>query len=292
MTHAISIDVEDWYQVSDFEEIVEFSAWQWYESRIIANTERVLALLNEAGVRGTFFVLAWNAERHPELPRLIAAAGHEIATHGYTHRLAYEQGPHAFRDDVERSKKLLEDLTGTPVLGYRAPSFSITARSLWALDVLLDLGFRYDSSIFPVRDALYGIPGAQRTPFPIGRNGQVLVEFPLSTVRFAGRTLPLGGGAYMRLLPYAYTRWGLRRLEREGLQGVLYFHPWELDPEQPRLKVRGKRGFSTHYLRLHSTEGKVRRLLGDFRFAPIASVLGLEMSSPPAMHCERSAAGR
>jgi polysaccharide deacetylase family protein (PEP-CTERM system associated) len=273
--HGFSVDVEDWYQVSDFEEVVEFSAWRWYESRVIGNTERILGMLAEARVKATFFVLAWNAERHPALPRMIAAAGHEVATHGYAHRLAYEVGEAAFRADVERSKKLLEDLTGTPVLGYRAPSFSITARSLWALDVLLDLGFRYDSSIFPVRDPLYGIPNAHRFPFPVTRAGQSLTEFPVSTVRVGGRTLPLGG-AYLRLLPYGYTRWGLHRLEREGHPALLYMHPWELDPDQPRVRVRGKRGFSTHYLRLRSTERKIRRLLAEFQFAPVARLLGLE----------------
>ena len=275
MTHAFSVDVEDWYQVSDFEEIVEFSAWRWYESRVIANTERTLALLDEAGVRATFFILAWNVHRHPELPRMISAAGHEIGSHGYSHGLAYEMGQEPFRRDVERSKKLLEDITGTPVVGYRAPSFSITTRSLWALDVLLDLGFQYDSSIFPVRDTLYGIPGARRFPFPITRNGRTLTEFPMSTVRYAGRTLPVGGGAYLRLLPYWYTRWGLRRLERERRSAILYVHPWELDPDQPRVRVRGKRGLSTHYYRLRTTEGKLRQLLSDFRFAPVAQVLQL-----------------
>jgi polysaccharide deacetylase family protein (PEP-CTERM system associated) len=275
VTHAFSIDVEDWYQVSDFEEVVEFSAWRWYESRIIQNTERLLALLAEARVAATFFILAWNVKRHPELPRMIAAAGHEIASHGYGHGLAYEIGPEPFRQDVERSKKLLEDITGTPVLGYRAPSFSITKRSLWALDVLLDLGFQYDSSIFPVRDPLYGIPGARRFPFAVTRNGRTLTEFPISTVRWAGRTLPVGGGAYLRLMPYRYTRWGLRRLEQERRPAILYVHPWELDPGQPRISVRGKRGISTHYFRLRSTEAKVRRLLAEFRFAPVAHVLHL-----------------
>jgi polysaccharide deacetylase family protein (PEP-CTERM system associated) len=275
VTHAFSIDVEDWYQVSDFEEVVEFSAWRWYESRIIQNTERLLGLLAEARVAATFFILAWNVKRHPELPRMIATAGHEIASHGYAHGLAYELGPEPFRQDVERSKKLLEDVTGTPVVGYRAPSFSITKRSLWALDVLLDLGFQYDSSIFPVRDPLYGIPGARRFPFPVTRNGRTLTEFPISTVRWAGRTLPVGGGAYLRLMPYRYTRWGLRRLEKERRPAILYVHPWELDPGQPRISVRGKRGISTHYFRLRTTEGKVRRLLAEFQFAPVAQVLSL-----------------
>ena len=194
IVHAFSVDVEDWYQVSDFEELVEFSAWRWYESRIIGNTERILGLLAEARIKATFFILAWNAERHPALPRMIAAAGHEIASHGYAHRLAYDIGADAFRADVERSKKLLEDLTGQEVVGYRAPSFSVTARSLWAIDVLLDLGFRYDSSILPVRDQLYGIPNAHRFPYPITREGQSLTEFPVSTVRLGPRTVPLGDG--------------------------------------------------------------------------------------------------
>lgn len=275
MTHAFSVDVEDWYQVSDFEEVVHFTAWHRYERRVMQNTERVLALLDAAGTKGTFFILSWNAERHPELARLIAGAGHEIASHGYGHGLAYEQGEAVFRRDVERSKKLLEDITGTPVLGYRAPSFSITNRSLWALDVLLDLGFLYDSSIFPIQDSLYGIAGAERFPYPITRNGRTLTEFPISTIRIGGRTLPLGGGAYLRLLPYAYTRWGLKRLQREGRTAILYVHPWELDPGQPRIRARGKRGVSTHYYRLRTTEGKLRRLLIEFRFAPVAKVLGL-----------------
>jgi polysaccharide deacetylase family protein (PEP-CTERM system associated) len=279
VTHAFSVDVEDWYQVSDFEEIVEFSAWRWYESRVRQNTERILGLLAEAGMTATFFILAWNAKRHPELPRMIAAAGHEIASHGYGHGLAYEVGQDAFRQDVERSKKLLEDATGVPVYGYRAPSFSITKRSLWALDVLLDLGFRYDSSIFPVSDPLYGIPGARRFPFRITRDGRSLTEFPISTVRVGGRTLPLGGGAYLRLLPYQYTRWGLRRIEREQRPAMMYIHPWELDPGQPRIRVRGKRGVSTHYYRLQSTEAKVRRLLSEFTFAPVAQVLDLDLNA-------------
>jgi polysaccharide deacetylase family protein (PEP-CTERM system associated) len=275
VTHAFSVDVEDWYQVSDFEDVVAFSDWHSYERRVVQNTERILELLRDAGTKATFFVLSWNAERHPELVRAIADEGHEIASHGYGHGIAYEIGERAFRQDVERSKKLLEDLAGTPVLGYRAPSFSITTRSLWALDVLIELGFRYDSSIYPIQDSLYGIPGAERFPFPITRNGRTMTEVPIATVRWAGRTLPVGGGAYLRLLPYRYTHWGLRRLEREGRPAVLYLHPWELDPDQPRIRSRGKRGLSTHYFRLRSTEGKVKRLLSDFQFAPVATVLGL-----------------
>jgi polysaccharide deacetylase family protein (PEP-CTERM system associated) len=277
MLNAFSVDVEDWYQVSDFESVVEFSRWDEYESRVVANTERVLALLDEHRVSGTFFILTWNAERHPELVRRIADAGHEIASHGYRHRLIYEQTPAEFRDDLLRSKKILEDLTGRPVWGYRAPSFSLTAASLWALDVLLESGFRYDSSIFPVSDRLYGIPGARRFPFVIRHDGdRELVEFPMSTARAMNRNWPLGGGAYLRLFPYAYMRWGIRRVNAEGQPALVYVHPWELDPGQPRIAARGKRGISTHYINLRRTEGRLRALLRDFPFVPMRQVLGLE----------------
>jgi polysaccharide deacetylase family protein (PEP-CTERM system associated) len=277
MINAFSVDVEDWYQVSDFESAVDFSAWDRYESRVLRNTERVLAVLDEHGVKGTFFVLTWNAERHPEVVRRIADQGHEIASHGYRHRLIYEQSPAEFRDDILRSKKILEDLTGHAVWGYRAPSFSLTAASLWALDVLLECGMRYDSSIFPVSDRLYGIPGARRFPFVIRTDGErQLVEFPMTTARALGRNWPLGGGAYLRLFPYGYMRWGIRRVNREGQPAVVYVHPWELDPGQPRIKAAGKRGVSTHYINLGRTEGRLRRLLRDFSFARVRDVLGIE----------------
>jgi polysaccharide deacetylase family protein (PEP-CTERM system associated) len=276
LINAFSVDVEDWYQVSDFEEVVDFSAWDSYESRVVRNTERVLGLLDECGIKGTFFVLTWNAERHPELIRTIARGGHEIASHGYRHRLIYEQSPEEFRDDIMRSKKILEDITGTPVWGYRAPSFSLTGASLWALDVLLDCGMRYDSSIFPVSDRLYGIPGARRFPFAIRDDGdRRLVEFPMTTARAVGRNWPLGGGAYLRLFPYAYMRWGIRRVNREAQPAIVYMHPWEVDPDQPRIKARGKRGVSTHYINLSRMEGRLRRLLRDFSFAPVRDVIGL-----------------
>jgi len=275
--NAFSVDVEDWYQVADFDAVIPFESWDGQESRVLASTERVLALLDEFGVKGTFFVLTWNAERHPEVVRRIGAGGHEIATHGYAHRIVYEQTPDQFRNDVERAKKTLEDITGTAVLGYRAPSFSFTQRSLWAPDVLLDLGFRYDSSVFPVRDALYGMPDAQRFPYVIReRDGRRLIEFPITTTPFLGRNLPLGGGGYLRVFPYAYMRWGMRRVNhREGKPAMFYLHPWEVDPGQPRVKTAGKRGFSSHYVNLARTEHKLRRLLGDFRFAPIRDLLEL-----------------
>ena len=274
--NAFSVDVEDWYQVADFDAVVGFADWDRHESRVARNTDRILALCDEAGVRGTFFVLTWNAERHPEIVRRIAAAGHEIASHGYAHRLIYEQTPETFRDDIIRAKATLEDITGTAVLGYRAPSASVTPRSLWALDVLLDVGLRYDSSIFPIRDTLYGLPDADRFPHVIRRrDGRELLEFPLATTRLFGRNVPLAGGGWLRVFPYRYTRWALRRVNREGHPAVAFVHPWEVDPEQPRMRTAGRRGFSTHYVGLRGTYGKLRRLFRDFRFLPLRDVLGL-----------------
>ena len=274
--NAFSVDVEDWYQVADFDAVVGFADWDRYESRVARNTDRILALCDEVGVRGTFFVLTWNAERHPDIVRRIVAAGHEIASHGYAHRLIYEQTPETFRDDITRAKATLEDITGTAVLGYRAPSASVTPRSLWALDVLLDVGLRYDSSIFPIRDTLYGLPDADRFPHVIRRrDGRELLEFPLATTRLFGRNVPLAGGGWLRVFPYRYTRWAMRRVNREGHPAVAFVHPWELDPEQPRMRTAGRRGFSTHYVGLRGTYGKLRRLFRDFRFAPLRDVLGL-----------------
>jgi len=275
--NAFSVDVEDWYQVADFDAVIPFPDWDRYESRVERNTDAILALLAESGCHGTFFVLTWNAERHPAIVRRIAAAGHEVATHGYAHRIVYEQTREEFRDDVERAKKTLEDIVGEAVFGYRAPSFSFTRRSAWAPDVLLDLGFRYDSSVFPVRDSLYGMPDAERFPYVIReRDGRRLVEFPITTTALLGRNLPLGGGAYLRVFPYRYLRWGMRRVNRRERQpAVVYIHPWEIDPGQPRMKTAGKRGFSSHYVNLGRTEAKLRRLLRDFRFAPLRAVLDL-----------------
>jgi polysaccharide deacetylase family protein (PEP-CTERM system associated) len=274
IVNAFSVDVEDWFQVSDFEDQVRLEDWDRYESRVVANTRRLLRLLAEFRVKGTFFILTWNAERHPALVEEIAAEGHEIATHGYAHRLVYEQGKDLYRRDLERSQEILMRILGRPARGYRAPSFSVTAKSMWALDVMLECGIDYDSSIFPVRDSLYGVPGALRFPFVIHSLGQRnLIEFPMSTARLGSRNLPLGGGAYLRLLPYSYMRWGMRRVNREGQSAIVYLHPWEIDPHQPRLRSRGKRGISTHYVNLHAMEDKLRRLLSDFRFAPVRDVL-------------------
>ena len=275
--NAFSVDVEDWYQVADFDAVVPFDSWDRYESRIRRNTEKILAVMHEFGVKGTFFILTWNAERHPEVVRTIQAAGHEIASHGYAHRIVYEQTREQFAADVGRAKKTLEDITGESVLGYRAPSFSFTAKSQWGPDVLLEQGYRYDSSVFPVKDSLYGMPDAERFPYVIReKEGRRLVEFPITTTELFGRNLPLGGGGYLRLLPYVYMKWGMRRVNRQEGQGtVFYIHPWEVDPDHPRMKTAGRRGFSSHYVNLASTEGKLRRLLRDFRFAPMRDCLDL-----------------
>ena len=274
VTNAFSVDVEDWFQVSDFEEKVRLEDWDSYQPRVVENTRRLLRILAEFRVKGTFFVLTWNAERYPHLVEEIAAEGHEVATHGFSHRLVYDQGRDLYRQDLERSVTVLDRILGRPPRGYRAPSFSVTSRSMWALDVMLETGLEWDSSIFPVRDSLYGVPGALRFPFVIHAQGtKRLVEFPMTTARVGARNLPLGGGAYLRLLPYAYMRWGMRRVNRESEAAIVYLHPWEIDPLQPKLKTRGKRGISTHYVNLHAMEDKLRRLLSDFRFAPVSQVL-------------------
>jgi polysaccharide deacetylase family protein (PEP-CTERM system associated) len=276
MINALSIDVEDWYQVSDFESVVQFSEWDRYESRVVRNTHRVMNLLAKHNIRGTFFILTWNAERFPELVKEIDAAGHEVATHGYAHRLVYTQTAAEFREDLRRSLAILGDATGKPVIGYRAPSFSITKDSIWALDILLELGIRYDSSIFPLRDKLYGIADSYRFPYVVRQDGsRELIEFPMSTVRVRQTNLPLAGGAYFRLLPYAFFRWGMKKLNQEERSAVLYLHPWEIDPDQPRISARGKRGYSSHYWNLRATEKKLARLLQDFSFAPMREVLAL-----------------
>jgi polysaccharide deacetylase family protein (PEP-CTERM system associated) len=269
----MSVDVEDYFHVSVFDGIVPRSRWEGMESRVVRNTERVLDLFDEYGVRSTFFVLGWVAERHRGLVRSIAARGHEVASHGYAHRLVYDQTPAAFRDDVRRAKQLLEDAAGCRVDGFRAPSYSITPRSLWALDILIDEGYRYDSSIFPIRHDRYGIPVSPREPFLIERERGALMEVPGSTVRLGPLNLPIAGGGYFRILPYGWTRWGIARLnQQENRPAVFYFHPWEIDAEQPRLSV-GWLGRFRHYRNLDQTELRLRSLLTEFRFGTVASLL-------------------
>jgi polysaccharide deacetylase family protein (PEP-CTERM system associated) len=273
IVNAMSVDVEDYFHVSVFDGIVPRAQWAQMESRVCANTTRLLDLFAEFDVRSTFFVLGWVAERYPHLVKTIADGGHEIASHGYAHRLIYDQTPAKFREDVRKAKQLLEDASGCAVLGYRAPSYSITPRSLWALDILIEEGYRYDSSIFPIRHDRYGIPVSPREPFPIERDSGTLMEVPGSTVRVGQLNLPIAGGGYFRLLPYQWTRWGIARLNAvEQQAAVFYIHPWEIDPEQPRLQA-GWLGRLRHYRNLDQTEARLRALLTDFRFSTVGSLL-------------------
>lgn len=274
IVNALTIDVEDYYQVSAFESVVADTAWDHYESRVERNTLRLLDLLDTYHTKATFFVLGWVAERHPSLIRTLATRGHEVASHGYGHQRIYLQTPEQFRRETQRSKALLEDLLGQAILGYRAASYSITKRSLWALDILREAGFVYDSSIFPIRHDLYGIPDAPRFCYPLTLpQATALIEFPLSTVRIGTINFPVAGGGYLRLFPYAYTRWGIRRLNRqEGQPAVVYLHPWEVDPDQPRLPARGLSRFR-HYTNLDKMAGRLERLLQDFTFGTMSEVL-------------------
>ena len=275
MRNALTIDVEDWFQVAAFFPYIDRSTWESRESRVVRNTERLLALLGERGIQATFFVLGWVAEREPALIRRIAAAGHEVACHGYSHELVYRQTPEVFRAETTRAKHHLEDLLGSSVDGYRASTYSITRQSLWALDILLELGFRYDSSLFPVRHPQYGIPGAPRFPeYVTTPEGGRILEFPLSTARLGALQLPVAGGGYFRLLPYAYTRAGLRSInERERQPFIFYLHPWEIDPLQPRVPDAGFSARLRHYTNLDRCEARLVRLFTDFEFTTVRDVL-------------------
>ena len=272
IVNAMSVDVEDYFQVSAFDRVVSRDDWDRMESRVERNTHRLLDLFDEFHVRGTFFVLAWVAERHGALVRDIDRRGHEIASHGYGHRLVYEQTPDAFREDIRQAKAILEDASGRRVVGYRAPSYSITARSLWAIDTLVEEGYEYDSSIFPIRHDRYGMPDAARHPHVLTSQSGPLAELPPATTRLGGVNLPVAGGGYFRLLPYGWTRWGLTRInEEEGQPAVFYLHPWELDAGQPRLEADALGRFR-HYRHLDRTEGRLRQLLGDFQFGPMRAL--------------------
>jgi len=271
--NAISVDVEDYYHVSVFDGVLPRAEWPKLESRVCANTERLLDIFDEYAVRGTFFVLGLVGEQFPGLVRSIASRGHEVASHGYAHRLIYDQTSTAFRADVSRAKTLLEDACGCRVAGYRAPSYSITPRSLWALDVLLEEGYQYDSSIFPIRHDRYGIPVSERWPYIVQRNAGSLIEVPASTTSVGPMNLPIAGGGYFRILPYWWAKWGISRVNRiEQRPVVFYLHPWEIDPGQPRVKTSQLSAFR-HYRNLGQTEARLRQLLMDFRFGTVESLV-------------------
>jgi polysaccharide deacetylase family protein (PEP-CTERM system associated) len=274
ITDGLSVDVEDYFQVEAFAHRVPRSQWPAFPPRVRQNTERVLRLLERNRCGATFFILGWVAEREPSLVRDIVQAGHEVGCHSHLHRRVHTLTPGEFREDVRRARGAIEDAAGVAVVGFRAPTFSITRRSLWALEILAELGFVYDSSIFPVRHDLYGIPDA---PHGVHQrqlaSGQMIWEFPPSTVRVAGQNLPAAGGGYLRLLPMAFTRWAIRRIHRrERRPVIMYFHPWELDPEQPRLQA-GWKSRVRHYSGLRKTEARLDKILAEGRFRPLLELL-------------------
>lgn len=273
--NAMTVDVEDWFQVAAFFDHIDRRDWATLEYRAERNTDRVLEVFSQHGVTGTFFVLGWVAERSPALIRRIHAAGHEVACHGMSHEFVYRQTPEVFREETSRSKQIIEDAIGDRVTGYRASTYSITRQALWALDILVEEGFQYDSSIFPVRHPQYGIPGASREPGIMGTpNGRSIVEFPLSTAKFGPVELPVAGGGYFRILPYWLTTAGLRSLnQREERPFIFYFHPWEIDPGQPRVAHAKLSSRLRHYTNLSICEARLIRLLGDFRFTTVRDVL-------------------
>jgi polysaccharide deacetylase family protein (PEP-CTERM system associated) len=275
MNNVLTFDVEEYFHAEAFAGVVRPEDWPTFDSRVVDATERLLDILDYADVRATFFVLGWVAEHQPGLVQEIHGRGHELACHGYGHQMISRLTQQEFAEDVKRAKKAIEDISGTRVIGYRAPTFSVTRKTFWSLDVLMEAGFRYDSSIFPIVHDRYGIPDAPRFAhqIPIVGNGCVMAELPLSTLSVFGQRLPVAGGGYFRLLPYGLTRLAIRHLNKvERQPAVVYLHPWELDRHQPRLSV-GRLTRLRHSINIDKTEDKLCRLLADFRFAPAAQVL-------------------
>lgn len=263
MRNGLSVDVEDWFQVGAFERVIDRADWPRLDCRVEGNCDAVLALFAEAGVQGTFFTLGWIAERYPAMIRRIVDAGHELASHGYDHQRIFTMTAASFTADLRKSTAILEDAGGTAISGYRAPSFSIDQRTPWAHPVLAEQGFAYSSSVAPVVHDHYGWAASPRhvwCPLPDSE----LIEWPVTTARLGGRTLAAGGGGFMRILPYGFTHWAIGRMNGEGHPAILYFHPWEIDPGQPRVANAPLRSKVRHYTGLRQMAGKLRRLLGDF----------------------------
>jgi len=335
MLNALTIDVEDYFQVHAFSKVIKCDDWEGYECRIERNTDRLLEILDSVTqkVHGTFFVLGWIADRYPDLVRKIQKEGHEIACHGYAHELIYNQSKEEFREDIRKAKAILEDIAGSEVIGYRAPSYSITTKSQWAFEILMEEGFKYDSSVFPIRHDFYGFPNAPRFPFMISldgngdlefskvldfkqkqrhsdsaalnnssthslrnnssknselnvpipqsaiRNPNSIVEFPISTVRLLGQNLPISGGGYFRLFPYSVIEKGLKSInEEENKPFIFYVHPWELDPDQPKINGLSLKSKFRHYVNLDKTGDRFKKLLKDFNFSPVRDILELNNS--------------
>jgi polysaccharide deacetylase family protein (PEP-CTERM system associated) len=274
LVNALTVDVEEHFQVAAFENAIGRQTWAEQASRVSLNTHRILDLFARHHARATFFTLGWVAERNPDIVRRIVADGHELASHGYDHTRVHQLSPEQFRADVVRTKAILEDLGGVAVRGYRAPSYSINGKNLWALDVLQETGHVYSSSIYPVHHDLYGMPEAPRFTFRFRPDG--ILEIPVTTVEFAGRNFPCGGGGYFRLIPYGAFRWALKRVnEKDRQSGLFYFHPWEVDPDQPRVQGAPLKSRFRHYLNLSTMYSRLERLLADFNWGRMDDVFGV-----------------
>lgn len=274
--NGLSVDVEDWFQVGAFETVIDRADWEGLACRVERNCDQILSLFDGAGVKGTFFTLGWIAERYPAMMRRIAEAGHEIASHGWDHARVFALGRAAFADDIDRARKVLEDVTGSRVTGYRAPSFSIDARTPWAHEVLAEHGYAYSSSVAPIVHDHYGWREAPRFAFrPV--DGAELIEIPVTTAEVAGRRMAAGGGGFFRLLPYAVSRWAIRQVNlRDRRPAVFYFHPWEIDPEQPRPQSAPLRSRLRHYTNLDVMAAKLGRLVHDFRWGRMDEIAAVE----------------
>ncbi len=276
VTHAMTVDVEDYFHVAAFNRVIDPNTWDSWPCRVEQNTNTLLALFDRNKIKITFFILGWVAERYPELIKRIHQQGHEIASHGYSHQLIYKQDPEVFREETAKSKQILEDLIQQPITGYRAASYSITRNSLWALETLAELGFTWDSSIFPTRHDNYGIPGSPEEPYKIGtRQGKILTEFPLTTAKVLGQSIPAAGGGYFRQYPYFVSRWlfEIASLNQTKPQ-IFYLHPWEIDPDQPRVPNASWFSNFRHYTNLHRCLPRLEKMLADFRFGTISESLG------------------
>nr|WP_324257487.1 XrtA system polysaccharide deacetylase [Cellvibrio fontiphilus] len=276
ITHAMTVDVEDYYHVAAFAKVIKPGEWDNWPARVEQNTERLLQLFADHNIKITFFILGWVAEKYPQLVKSIHQQGHEIASHGFSHQLIYTQTPEVFRAETAKSKQILEDLTQTPITGYRAASYSITRKSLWALDILAELGFTWDSSIFPTRHDNYGIPGSPEEPYRIiTSSGASLVEFPLTTAKVLGQSIPAAGGGYFRQYPYALSKWLFERASlNQSKPQIFYLHPWEIDPDQPRVPNASWFSNFRHYTNLKRCLPRLEKMLGDFHFGTMSESLG------------------
>jgi polysaccharide deacetylase family protein (PEP-CTERM system associated) len=278
LSNALTIDVEDYFQVSAFAPYIRRDEWEQRECRVERNVQRILELLAQKRIKATFFTLGWVAERYPQLVRDIVAGGHELASHGYGHERASDLSQAAFTQDVTRAKKLLEDLAGAPVLGYRAPSFSIGTGNLWAFDVLAQAGYQYSSSVYPIKHDHYGMPDSPRFAYRLASG---LLEIPITTLRMGNRNLPSSGGGYFRLLPYALSRWMLRKVNQQDRESaIFYFHPWEIDPEQPRVAGIDLRTRFRHYVNIGRTERRLISLMDDFRWGRMDQIFLTSAQTP------------